>query len=46
MSGGGGGGSVICLKSHKAELLLESRGFRLVNTELNKTGVTIKEISN
>ncbi|QKQ99264.1 mevalonate kinase [Metallosphaera tengchongensis] len=46
MSGGGGGGSVICIKSPKAELLLESRGFRLVDSELNKNGVVIKEISN
>ncbi|ABP95757.1 MULTISPECIES: mevalonate kinase [Metallosphaera] len=45
MSGGGGGGSVVCLKSQKAELLLESRGFRLVNTEPNQTGVVIKEIN-
>ncbi|MEM0064010.1 MAG: mevalonate kinase [Metallosphaera sp.] len=45
MSGGGGGGSAVCLKSPKAELLLESRGFKLVKSELNRTGVTIKEIN-
>jgi mevalonate kinase len=45
MSGGGGGGSVICVREPKSEILLESKGLKIVNSEINSTGVTTKEIN-
>ncbi|MCI2413839.1 MAG: mevalonate kinase [Candidatus Aramenus sp.] len=45
MSGGGGGGAIMCTKDVKSEILLNSVGAVLVRSEKSEGGVTVKEIS-
>ncbi|ACP35858.1 mevalonate kinase [Sulfolobus islandicus Y.G.57.14] len=44
ISGGGAGGSIICIKSVEAEVLLKSYNARIVNSTLIKDGVDISII--
>ncbi|TRN01470.1 mevalonate kinase [Sulfolobus sp. F1] len=45
VSGGGAGGSIICIKSNEAEVLLKSYNAKIINTSPVNRGVTITVIN-